>query len=47
MHADGALAAGFKSMVVAQFTGISLQKDDRAFVLYNQSTGAYEAQAAG
>ena len=47
MHADGAEATGFKSMVVAQFTGISLQKDDRAFVLYNQSTGAYEAQAAG
>ncbi len=47
MHADGAKATGFKSMVVAQFTGISLQKDDRAFVLYNQSTGAYEAQAAG
>ena len=47
MHADGSQATGFKSMVVAQFTGISLQKDDRAFVLYNQSTGAYEAQAAG
>ena len=47
MHADGAEATGFKSMVVAQFTGISLQKDDRAFVLYNQSTGAYEPQAAG
>jgi len=47
MHADGAEATGFKSMVVAQFTGISLQKDDRAFVLYNQSTGNYEPQAAG
>ena len=47
MHADGSLATGFKSMVVAQFTGISLQKDDRAFVLYNPSTGNYEAQAAG
>jgi hypothetical protein len=47
MHADGSRATGFKSMVVAQFTGISLQKDDRAFVLYNQSTGAYEAQAQG
>ena len=34
MHADGDEATGFKSMVVAQFTGISLQKDDRAFVLY-------------
>jgi hypothetical protein len=47
MHADGSEATGFKSMVVAQFTGISLQKDDRAFVLYNPNTGAYEAQAAG
>lgn len=47
MHADGSEATGFKSMVVAQFTGISLQKDDRAFVLYNQTTGNYEVQAAG
>ena len=47
MHADGSEATGFKSMVVAQFTGISLQKDDRAFVLYNPNTGNYEAQAAG
>ena len=47
MHADGSQSTGFKSMVVAQFTGISLQKDDRAFVLYNQTTGAYEPQASG
>jgi len=47
MHADGSKATGFKSMVVAQFTGISLQKDDRAFVKYNASTGNYEAQASG
>ena len=47
MHADGSQATGFKSMVVAQFTGISLQKDDRAFVLYNPNTGNYEAQASG
>ena len=47
MHADGSRATGFKSMVVAQFTGISLQKDDRAFVVYNQSSGNYEPQAAG
>ena len=47
MAADGSQATGFKSMVVAQFTGISLQKDDRAFVIYNQTTGAYEPQAAG
>ena len=41
MHADGKKAAGFKSMVVAQFTGISLQKDDRAFVKYNPQTRTY------
>ena len=38
---DGDKATGFKSMVLAQFTGISLQKDDRAFVLYNPTTGQY------
>jgi len=42
MHADGDKATGFKSMVVAQFTAISLQKDDRAFVKYNQSSRLYE-----
>ena len=42
MHADGTKATGFKSMVVAQFTGISLQKDDSAFVKYNATTGIYE-----
>ena len=36
MHADGDKATGFRSMVVAQFTGVSLQKDDRAFVKYNK-----------
>jgi hypothetical protein len=41
MHADGAKASGFRSMVVAQFTGVSLQKDDRAFVAYNQSSRNY------
>jgi len=47
MHADGAKSTGFKSMVVAQFTGLSLQKDDRAFVRYNQSTGSYDVATAG
>ena len=47
MHADGAKATGFKSMVVAQFTGLSLQKDDRAFVRYNSSTGAYDEAGQG
>ena len=45
IHADGSKATGFKSMVIAQFTGIGLQKDDNAFVLYNQdtpSTGVYD-----
>ena len=42
LHADGSKASGFKSVVVAQFTGIGLQKDDKAFVKYNSSTGIYE-----
>ena len=41
MHADGSKATGFRSMVVAQFTGVSLQKDDRAFVKYEPSNRAY------
>ena len=40
MHADGNKATGFKSMVVvAQFTGVGLQKDDNAFVLYDDASG--------
>ena len=42
MHADGSKASGFKSMVVAQFTGVSLQKDDNAFVKFNTSTGGFD-----
>ena len=42
MNADGAKATGFRSMVVAQFTAISLQKDDRAFVKYNQPARRYD-----
>jgi len=41
MFADGSKASGFRSMVVAQFTGVSLQKDDRAFVKYNKSSRSY------
>ena len=41
MHADGSKASGFKSMVVAQFTGVSLQKDDNAFCKFDQSTGDF------
>ena len=33
-------------MVVAQFTGISLQKDDLAFVKYNETTGIYDDQSS-
>jgi len=40
--ADGNKATGFKSMVVAQFTGIGLQKDDNAFVLYDKDSGTYQ-----
>jgi len=47
MHADGSKTTGFKSMVVAQFTGLSLQKDDRAFVKYNTATGAYVDSGQG
>ena len=46
MHADGSKATGFKSMVVAQYTGIGLQKDDNAFVLYDQSTDQYLLQSS-
>jgi len=41
MHADGSKATGFKSMVVAQFTGVSLQKDDNAFLKYDKTTGTF------
>ena len=35
LHADGSKVSGFKSMVVAQFTGIGLQKDENAFTIYD------------
>lgn len=35
LHADGNKASGFKSIVVAQYTGVSLQKDNNAFILYD------------
>ena len=46
LHADGSKASGFRSMVVAQFTGVSLQKDDRAFVKYIPSNRDYEGNDA-
>ena len=45
MHADGNSTDGFKSMVVAQFTGISLQVDDNAFVKYNSTSGSFDDSA--
>ena len=41
LHADGAKASGFRSLVTAQFTAVSLQKDDRAFVKYDESSRSY------
>jgi len=45
LHADGSKATGFKSMVVAQYTGIGLQKDNNAFLHYNATTGQYDTNA--
>jgi len=42
MHADGSKASGFKSMVVAQFTGVSLQKDDNAFCKFDTVSGDFK-----
>jgi hypothetical protein len=44
--ADGSKADGFKSMVVAQYTGIGLQKDDKAFVKFDQTSGTYQDHTA-
>jgi hypothetical protein len=41
--ADGSKASGFRSTVVAQFTAVSLQKDDRAFTKYNKTSRVYES----
>ena len=42
LHADGSKAAGFRSVVLAQFTAVSLQKDDRAFVKYDKTSRTYQ-----
>ena len=47
MHADGSKADGFKSMVVAQFTAVSLQKDDRAFVEYDETNRVWNGKGVG
>ena len=44
--ADGAKATGFRSMVVAQYTGIGLQKDDNAFTVYSSTDGKYSYQSS-
>jgi hypothetical protein len=41
LNADGSVVTGFKSIVVAQFTGISLQKDNNAFIKYDETTDTY------
>jgi hypothetical protein len=46
MLADGSKASGFRSMVVAQFTAVSLQKDDRAFVKYSKTNRDYNDNIA-
>jgi hypothetical protein len=38
LWADGSKADGFKSVVVAQYTGVSLQKDNNAFIVYKNKT---------
>ena len=42
LHGDGSKSTGFRSIVLAQFTAISLQKDDRAFVKYNDESRLYD-----
>ena len=39
---DGTKVTGFKSGLMAQFTGTGLQKDDKAFVRYNTTSGQYD-----
>ena len=47
LHADGSRATGFKSMVLAQYTGIGLQKDNRAFIGSNTAQGIVQTNAQG
>lgn len=46
IHLDGSKVTGFKSGLVAQFTGNALQKDDKAFVRYNTTSGQYDDYTA-
>ena len=42
VHADGSKTSGFKSMVISQFTGVSLQKDNNAFVRFDSTSGSFK-----
>jgi len=46
IHLDGSKVTGFKSGLIAQFTGNALQKDDKAFVRYNTTSGQYDDYTA-
>lgn len=46
IYLDGSKVTGFKSGLVAQYTGTALQKDDKAFVRYNSTSGQYEDYTA-
>ena len=39
--ANGLKPTGFKSMVIAQYTGVSLQRDDRAFIRYDEYSNTW------
>ena len=39
---DGDKVRGFKSMLFNQFTGIGLQKDNNAFIKFNETTGGFD-----
>jgi hypothetical protein len=45
-YGNGDNVSGFKSFIVDQFEGISLQKDDNAFVKYDYSSGTYKDSTA-
>ena len=39
--ANGLKATGFKSVVIAQYTGVSLQQDDRSFIRYDEYSNTW------
>jgi hypothetical protein len=45
-YGNGNNVSGFKSFIVDQFEGISLQKDDNAFVKYDYTSGTYKDSTA-